>query len=67
MIQRTLLHTINQNLFKGKAILILGPRQVGKTTLLNMLAESLEKKVLYMDCDEPDIRKDLTDGFLISL
>ncbi|MCD4680798.1 MAG: ATP-binding protein [Bacteroidales bacterium] len=61
MIQRTLFHTIKQNLFKGKAILIFGPRQVGKTTLLNMLSENLEKKVLYMDCDEPDIRKDLTD------
>lgn len=62
MIERTLFHTINNNLFEGKAILIFGPRQVGKTTLLKMLSESLDKQVMYLDCDEPDIRKTLSDA-----
>lgn len=34
MIKRHLEKTIKANLYKGKAIIILGARQVGKTTLL---------------------------------
>ncbi len=61
MIQRILLNNILKNLNKGKAIIILGPRQVGKTTLLEMLKKSLDCKVLYLNGDEPDIRNILTD------
>ncbi|MCK4676653.1 MAG: ATP-binding protein [Bacteroidales bacterium] len=61
MIQRKLLKVIKNELFKGKAILIYGPRQVGKTTLLEMIANELNQKIKLFDCDEPDVRKDLTD------
>lgn len=61
MIPRILQKTIEKQLFKGKAILIFGPRQVGKTTLLEMMIEAIGKKVLYLNCDEPDVRKELTD------
>jgi hypothetical protein len=40
----------------------MGPRQSGKTTLLEMLAEETDKEVLLLDCDEPDVRKELTDA-----
>jgi len=34
MIKRYLEKIITEKLFKGKAIFVMGPRQVGKTTLL---------------------------------
>lgn len=62
MIGRILLEGIKKSLFKGKTIFLLGPRQSGKTTLLEMLSKEINEKVLMLDCDEPDIRKDLTDA-----
>jgi len=41
--------------------MLFGPRQSGKTTVLEMLAREIREKVLILDCDEPDIRKELTD------
>lgn len=61
MINRIIIQRINEVLFKGKAIMLFGPRQSGKTTLLEMLAGVIREKVLFLDCDEPDIRKELTD------
>jgi uncharacterized protein len=62
MIQRTLFNQIRNQLFKGKTIMITGPRQSGKTTLLEALAETLQEPSLMLNCDEPDIRKELTDA-----
>lgn len=56
MIKRAIYGQIIKNLFKGKAIIITGPRQVGKTTLLQAIMKDTESKVLYLNCDEPDIR-----------
>jgi uncharacterized protein len=61
MIKRIILQKIKENLFKGKTIMLFGPRQSGKTTLLEMLANEIKEKVLTLNCDEPDIRKELTD------
>ena len=61
MISRMLQEVIRQKMFKGKAILIIGPRQSGKTTLLRLLESDVREKVLYLNCDEPDIRNLLTD------
>lgn len=60
MIPRLVTGTLNEKLGKGKAIVLLGPRQVGKTTLLLDLLEK-DSAGLYLDCDEPDIRKRLTE------
>ena len=62
MIQREILEQIKKSLFKGKTLILLGPRQSGKTTLLEMLSQEIKEKVLILDCDEPDIRKELTDA-----
>lgn len=60
-IPRILLPTAEQHLEGGKAVLIIGPRQVGKTTLLEKIAAQYEGKLLWLDCDEPDVRQKLTD------
>ena len=56
MIKRAIYQTIKDNLFKGKAIVLTGARQVGKTTLLKqLLSENNSGSVLTLNCDEPDI------------
>lgn len=61
MINRLISNTIRQKFFRGKAIIVVGPRQVGKTTLLKMLATEFDRKVLVWNCDEPDVRRRLTE------
>ena len=41
----------------GKAIILIGPRQVGKTTLLKTLTKG--KKVLWLDADDSTVRNAL--------
>jgi len=56
MIKRAIYQTIKDNLFKGKAIVLTGARQVGKTTLLKqLLIENNSDSVMTLNCDEPDI------------
>jgi len=61
MIDRVLQSTIEQNMFQGKAIVLVGPRQTGKTTLLNMIAKKQSQPVLFWNCDEPETRNFLTN------
>lgn len=51
---------IQQNLNQGKAIIILGARQVGKTTLLDILFKANNKCIL-LNGDELDIQKLFAD------
>lgn len=53
MISRILQHSINDKLGSGKAIIVMGARQTGKTTLLKSIFES-NKKVLWLNADETD-------------
>jgi predicted AAA+ superfamily ATPase len=65
MIIRTLQSVIEQKLFKNKVIIVFGPRQVGKTTLMEQLkANSLmdANSVLFFNCDEPYNRELLTNA-----
>jgi predicted AAA+ superfamily ATPase len=55
MIERILEKTLKNKLNTGKAIVLLGPRQVGKTTLLKMLFGTSDE-VLWMNGDELDIQ-----------
>lgn len=61
MIERLLKEQINKKLWRGKVIIIVGPRQVGKTTLLRMLTKDSNRRVLVWNCDEPDVRRKLTE------
>lgn len=60
-IKRTLFPIIESKLFKGKAIIILGARQVGKSTLMNHISENLDLTTLHLNCDDPEIRNLLRD------
>lgn len=61
MVHRTLEKDIASKLFAKKAIIILGPRQVGKTTLARSILNSSGISSLWMDGDEPDIRERLSN------
>lgn len=67
MIKRDLQPVIENNLFKGKAIVLTGPRQVGKTTLLTQLMKDLQLPTLMLNCDEPEPRALLTDVNAVKL
>lgn len=60
MIDRIIKKNIEKQLFKGKAIVIMGCRQIGKTTLLRQLFAGNDD-VKWMNGDEPDDRANLTN------
>ena|SRR5690554_40327 len=55
MIKRIIKKVLTDNLDYKKAIIILGPRQVGKTTLITEIASSLGD-YLYINGDDPEMR-----------
>lgn len=56
MINRIINKQIVEKLNTGKAILVFGPRQTGKTTLLHQVLDQT-KDVLWLNGDESDIQK----------
>lgn len=54
MIKRALEKWINDRLFKQKAIVIVGPRQVGKSTLIKQVLRA-KQNVLMLDGDDPSV------------
>jgi predicted AAA+ superfamily ATPase len=56
-VTRILQSQIEKNLFTGKPIIIYGARQVGKTTLVKNIANTLDKKFLYLNADGETERK----------
>jgi uncharacterized protein len=60
MITRKLQSLITSKLHKGKAIVVMGPRQVGKTTLLRELLLNPDE-VLWLSGDEPDVQLQMAD------
>lgn len=61
MVYRLIKEQIERQLYRGKVIIIVGPRQVGKTTLLRMLTADTNRKVVVWNCDEPDVRRRLAE------
>lgn len=55
MIHRILLQRLKDYCFQGKAILLIGPRQVGKTTLLKTLQAEIQTESVWLNADEADI------------
>jgi hypothetical protein len=62
MITRQLYVNIAEKLHDKKAIIVMGSRQVGKTTLLRSLEKEIDKPCLWWNGDEPDIRNILTNS-----
>ncbi len=60
--KRKLEDRIKPLLFKGKAILIFGPRQAGKTTLAKKIVEEYGEKGLYLNCELMDVRSAMQEG-----
>jgi predicted AAA+ superfamily ATPase len=54
MIKRILYEELRARLNQHKALILLGPRQVGKTTLINTLLS--DKNVLFLNGDDPTVR-----------
>lgn len=54
MIKRLIQSTIEASFKPGKVTVILGPRQVGKTTLLNQITGNCTGKILRLNCDDAD-------------
>ena len=59
MVVRQLHKNIVASLFKGKVIVLIGPRQVGKTTLLKKILQAYKGKKMWLNADESDINKAL--------
>lgn len=59
MFQRTLKDVIKKRIGSRKAIILIGPRQVGKTTLIQNILES--KEYLHLLGDDPTVRQLLTE------
>jgi len=58
MIERKLEQQIRSKIHKGKAIIVMGPRQTGKTTLINKIL-STTGDFLMLNCDDPVVREQL--------
>lgn len=57
MIARQLESVIRKKMADDKAIVLLGPRQVGKTTLVRELLRKKREEAIYWNGDEADIRE----------
>ena len=62
MIKRQAQAQISKLLKQFAAVAILGPRQVGKTTLAKQLAAGLKSKAIYLDMEKPADRNRLMDA-----
>lgn len=64
--QRIVSNTIKAKIHKGKAIVVTGPRQVGKTTLINNLLENKDD-FLFLNGDDNTTRQNLESAGLQDL
>ncbi|MFU8813653.1 MAG: ATP-binding protein [Balneolaceae bacterium] len=61
MIKRQLQEKVQKRIFGGKAIVLTGARQVGKTTLVKRILEIRETEIQFFDGDDPTVRRLLDD------
>jgi len=61
MIYRYIEKQILDKFYKGKAILLLGPRQSGKSTLIQNILSKQKEQFIEFNGDETDVRKLLTN------
>ncbi|MCB9267816.1 MAG: ATP-binding protein [Lewinellaceae bacterium] len=66
-VDRVLYKTIESRLSPGKAVILMGPRQSGKSTILNKVAQNSELRVQRLDCDDAAVRARLEMQTLPSL
>ena len=55
MLKRLILSSLKEDFFKKKVVILIGARQVGKTTLLHQVIKEFEQgDMLFLNCDEPE-------------
>ena len=66
LIPRSIAPVVRQRLDEAPAVALLGPRQVGKTTLARQIADERGDRALYLDLERPaDLRRlDDADAYL---
>ncbi len=52
---------MEEDLFKNKIILLFGPRQVGKTTIIHSLLNKIDSNYLFLNGDESDVQENLSN------
>lgn len=67
MIKRQLQEKIEARMFAGKAIIVIGARQVGKSTLFKMIIDKQDLPTLQLNCDEPETRDMLSNTNIANL
>ncbi|MBP5226205.1 MAG: ATP-binding protein [Kiritimatiellae bacterium] len=60
-IKRAIEHEIARLLPQGKVIVVYGPRQSGKTTMVRHIVEERKLDALWLDADMADVRRMLTE------
>jgi predicted AAA+ superfamily ATPase len=66
-LQRVAYVNLEKWLSKHKALVLIGARQVGKTTLVNQLIENSNEKALYLTGDEANVQNILSTASLTQL
>jgi len=61
MVVRVLVDRLMSKMGDKRLLILYGPRQAGKTTLLQLLAENLSEKIKWWNGDEPDHRAQLAN------
>ena len=66
LIPRSIEPAVRERLKDSPAVVLLGPRQAGKTTLARGIAEARRESAIYLDLERPaDLRRlDDADGYL---
>jgi uncharacterized protein len=67
LISRTIQEHIEGRLFSGKALVIYGARQVGKTTLVKQILQGYSGRSLYLNADLPEVRDALSNKNTLEL
>ena len=62
MISRIIQQEIEKNLFKKKVLLLIGARQIGKTTLLKQVLLNCKEQNLWLNADEFDVKRKLENA-----
>lgn len=61
MYKRKIENKIKENLFNNKVIILYGPRQVGKTTLVKKIFNEFQGEKVYLQCDIPSQKELISD------
>ncbi len=67
MIKRQITENIIKRLNTKKVVIIYGARQTGKTTLLKYIYNLYSNESIFLNCDEPSVREQLTNVNSVNL